>query len=229
MSTPAQRNRSSTNLPKKSSPTTPTNPTFAPRRARLNAKMELEPPSTSFMSVASFSLSNSSRTMPSISRSALASPATRQSRGRSVFINADSLDNTRDHTARTRVVRIQIFVKAEMVSEKLWKDDLEWRSQIIGQFRRHGGYRLVVQIAVRFVGRDPDDATQLLGPELGEQILLVAAAECVGRHHADHQCFRAKKTHRPVPQTEMRLGQHGNASRTHLKNLQRRFVRPPDQ
>src|SRR6266851_4284317 len=160
-STPAQRRRSVTNVPKKSSPTTPTKPTLAPRRARLNAKMELEPPSTRFMSVASFSFSNSSFAMPSISRSALASPATRQSR-RLVFINANALDDSIDDAARTRAVRIQLCAKAQMVCQKLREDDLKRSTQNVGQLWRHGGSDL----AERWfdLRADSDDSSQFLVP-----------------------------------------------------------------
>src|SRR5579864_1503254 len=127
-STAAQRRRSMTNVPKKSSPTTPTKPTLAPSRARLKAKMELDPPSTRFMPVASFSLSNSSLAMPSISRSALASPATKQSR-RLVFIDANALDDPINDAGGARTVGIQLCAKAQMVGQQLGENDFEWRSQ----------------------------------------------------------------------------------------------------
>ena len=183
-STPAEARRCSMKSPNTSRPITPMSPTFVPKAARLKAVIELDPPRTNLMSLASFSLPGSKLTLAPISRSTFASPIARQSSF--LFMQTEALDDASNYSVRTRVIGIQPAMEAKMISEKLAEGDFKRNAQYVRKFGRNSGNTRLGVASDHIRRSDKHQPAEVLGSKLFHQIKLIYPLCRVTGQPADH-------------------------------------------
>jgi hypothetical protein len=99
-------------------------------------------------------------------------------------MDGDAPHHPVDHAARAWIVGVDSFGQAQMISEKLRRDDFKWRAQRVRQIRRHCGNDGVEQITGFGRIRDANQIADFFCPQLAQQVLFIQAAHRIAGEKA---------------------------------------------